>query len=164
MRMKQYVLRMTLAFLFTFVCCSTVIAGNSSQKPLETLSLSALQPLLATNKGKVVVINFFATWCPPCREEIPGLINIRQSFSRDKVLLIGASLDEDEDALYTYMEATKFPYPIMKAGFDLLGAAGVQGIPHLLIFDAKGEVAANQGGLVSEADLRAFLERVLEGK
>ena len=138
------------------------VGAEAERKPLETLNYNGFTLLLGANKGKVVAVNFFASWCPPCREEIPGLKRIRESFGADKLLLIGASLDEDDAALANYMDEVGFNYPVMKSGLDLARAAGVSGIPHLLIFDAEGEVAANQGGYVPEEDLRAFLQQLME--
>jgi thiol-disulfide isomerase/thioredoxin len=143
---------------------AVVIPGATNAAGLETLTYPGLQKILAENKGKVVVINFFASWCQPCLEKIPGLINIRKSFSKDKLLLIGASLDEDDKALDVFMEKTKFNYPVKKSGQDLAQAAGVRGIPHLLVFDPKGEVAANEGGFVPEEPLRKFLQETMESK
>lgn len=164
MSMKHATIRTALALALALVFCGASVGAEKTRQPLETLSFPALQTMLAANKGKVVVINFFATWCPPCREEIPGLIRIRKAFAEDKLLLIGASLDEDEDALHAYMDEVQFNYPIMKGGYDLAQAAGVSAIPHQLVFDAQGEVVANQPGYVSEEDLKAFLQPLLEKK
>lgn len=164
MAMKRRITRTVFALALALLCCGASLAAEKAKKPLETLSYQGLQTMLAANKGKVVVINFFATWCPPCREEIPGLMRIRKAFGEDKLLLIGASLDQDEKALYAYMDEMRFNYPVMKSGLDLARAAGVSAIPHLLIFDGAGEVAANQPGYVQEADLKAFLQPLLEKK
>lgn len=162
--MKRYILRAALALALVLAFYGAAVAAQASQQPLELLDYKGLQTMLAANKGKVVAVNFFASWCPPCREEVPGLMRIRKDFSEDTLLLIGASLDDSDAKLQEYMDKTKFNYPIMKAGLDLAGAAGVTGIPHILIFDAQGEVAANQGGLVPEEDLRAFFTKLMEKK
>ena len=156
-----------LVLLVLFLGISLAAASASAdtgKRPFEVLSYPDVQSLVAASKGKVVMINFFATWCPPCREEIPGLMRIRASYGEDKLVLIGASLDEDEDALRQYLTEMKLNYPVKKSGMDLAGAAGVSGIPHLLIFDGEGEVAANQPGYVPESDLRAFLQKIMEAK
>lgn len=161
--MKYTLRKFVVAFSLVLALCVSA-AGIAGADELETLTYPGLQKILAENKGKVVMVNFFASWCPPCREEIPGLINIRKNFDKDKLLLIGASVDEDAKALKTFMEKTKFTYPIKKAGQDLVQAAGVRGIPHLLVFDPKGEVAANEGGFVPEETLRKFLQEIMESK
>ena len=154
MKRRLLFLSLALGFLLT--------AGTAGAAGLETMTYPDLQKLVAESKGKVVVINFFASWCPPCREEVPGLINIRKSYGEDKLVLIGASVDEDEQALKKYMGEAEFNYPIMRSGADLTRAAGVRGIPHMLIFDAKGELAANEAGFVREDTLRRFLEKNME--
>ncbi|MDR3074232.1 MAG: TlpA family protein disulfide reductase [Deltaproteobacteria bacterium] len=151
--MKKMLIRLCMASACLLACYGAAFAAE-----VETLTYGGLQTLLAENKGKVVAVNFFASWCPPCRLEAPGLINIRKSYGADKLVLIGASLDEDDEALRKYMDEAKFNYPIKKSGEDLSRAAGVRGIPHMLIFDAGGELAANQSGYIPEQDLRAFLE------
>lgn len=159
--MKRITVTIALVFCLALASRSPAKAASSD---FETLTYQGVQMLLAQNKGKVVVINFFATWCPPCREEIPGLINIRRTIGEDGLVLIGASLDEDEKALSAFMEKMKFNYPVKKSGPDLARAAGVRGIPHMLIFDGRGEVAANESGFVPEEALRQFLRETMEAK
>jgi thiol-disulfide isomerase/thioredoxin len=152
---------------FLVLALFALLAGTPSAESgaeFETFGYGQMEALVKANKGKVVMINFFATWCPPCREEIPGLINIRKDIGEDKLVLIGASVDEDMAALSAYAEKTQFNYPIKKAGMDLVQAAGVSGIPHMLIFDGAGEVIGNAAGLVPEKDLREFLQKHMESR
>ncbi len=155
--MKQYLKRGSL-----IVALFVVLAGTAPAAGFELFGRSQLEEVLKANKGKVVMINFFATWCPPCREEIPSLIRIRKDIGDDKLVLIGASVDEDDSALRAYTAKTRFNYPVKKAGIDLVRAAGVSGIPHMLVFDGKGEVVGNASGLVPEKDLRDFLQSHME--
>lgn len=157
MCMKHRALRTILALGMVLA-----FAGAAKGAGYESFSYGDLQKLLAASKGKVVVINFFATWCPPCREEVPGLVNIRKHYGEDALVLIGASLDEGDAELRSFAAKEKINYPVKKAGMDLVSAAGVSGIPHMLIFDGKGEVAANEAGFVPEAALRAFLEKIMK--
>lgn len=124
----------------------------------EPFTFDQVEELVRQSRGKVVMINFFATWCPPCREEVPSLIRIRKDYGEDKLVLIGASVDEDDKELRKYVDKMKFNYPIRKAGQDLVQAAGVTGIPHMLVFDRKGEVVGNAAGLIPEKDLREFID------
>lgn len=139
-------------------------AAAKDSKTFETLSYDDVKTIVAESKGKVVMINFFATWCPPCREEIPGLMRIREHYGPDKLVLIGASLDEDEKALREYVAKMKINYPVKKAGLDLAQAASVRSIPHMLAFAPDGTVAGNQPGFLPEKVLREFIDKLLEAK
>ena len=158
--MKRHGMGITIVFALL-----VLLAGGSSSAgaaSFETLSLTNIEELVKVSKGKIVMVNFFATWCPPCREEIPSLIRIRKDFGEDRLVLIGASLDENAGALKAYAAKTEFNYPVKMAGKDLVQAAGITGIPHMLIFDGKGEVVVNAPGLVAEKDLRDFLQSHME--
>ena len=153
---------MGVAFVFALLVLFAGSPSSAGAASFETLTFAKLEELVKASKGKVVMVNFFATWCPPCREEIPSLIRIRKNFGEDRLVLIGASLDDNEAALKNYVAKTKFNYPVKKAGKDLVQAAGITGIPHMLVFDGKGEVVANAPGLVAEKDLRDFLLSLME--
>mgnify|MGYP001298537547 CR=1 FL=1 len=82
---------------------------------LPSLNLAGLTDLLAKNKGKVVMLNFFATWCPPCRVEIPELIKTSKAYADKGVVIISLSVDED-------------PAPLcQKNGHGLSGVSGRTG-------------------------------------
>lgn len=153
------------ARVITFLVCIAVLCMApvpSGAADFEPLTIDQVEELVKANRGKIVMINFWATWCPPCREEIPGLIKIRKSYGEDKLLLIGASVDEDDKALRQYVTSSKINYPVRKAARNLVQAAGVSGIPHMLVFDGRGEVIGNAAGLISEQDLRNFIDSHLE--
>lgn len=157
--MDKKILAVFAAALLVLALCAGAVAV---EKPLPIYSVTDVQKLVADNKGKVVVFNFFASWCPPCKEEIPGLIRIRKALSGDKLVLIGVSIDKSEKDLRDYMAKAKFNYPVVKSGPDLAPGAGVRGVPHLLIFNPKGDVVVNQSGYVAESDLRTYLESIME--
>lgn len=141
--------------LFVALTGAPVSAGAAE---FDSLTFADLEKLVRDNRGKVVMINFFATWCPPCREEVPSLIRIRKDYSEDSLVLIGASVDEDVAALEKYVASAKINYPVKRAANDLVQAVGVSGIPHMLVFDRTGEVVGNAAGLVPEEVLREFID------
>lgn len=123
-----------------------------------------LLDMVSMNKGKVVVINFFATWCPPCREEIPGLIALSKTYPTEKVTFIGISVDQDPKKLAPFMQSMEIKYPVFQAAEDIPQLFGVRTIPHNVVYDTEGKLVANQPGFVSEADLREFIDILLEQK
>ena len=90
-------------------------------------------------KGKVVLIDFWATWCPPCRETIPELNDWAKKF-KDDLVVIGVS-DEKEETLTKFMEKTTMDYSVSTdAEKTMSKAVGVEGIPHVLVITPDGVV------------------------
>ncbi|MDR2125036.1 MAG: redoxin family protein [Desulfovibrio sp.] len=159
MRICQYAC--TAALLLAFAV-HPAAAGPAGPEDVKRIDASGLVNLIAAEKGKVVVVNIFASWCPPCREEIPGLINLRKDFSSDKVAFIGVSVDKEPKALHTYMGEMHINYPVLLAAGDFLQRTGVTAVPQLLVYDHKGDLQIKHRGLVQEGVLRSALNRLLK--
>lgn len=114
-------------------------------------------------KGKVVVIDFWATWCPPCRAEIPGYIDLARKYGKDGVVIVGISLDQGGPGVVKEF-ATKMGinYPIVM-GDDRVVAAfgGVEGIPTTFLIDRTGQIRDRKVGAVETAEYEQRLRAVL---
>ena len=139
----------------------TGVAVAASSKTVSEIDAGDLLKRITAEQGKVVVVNVFASWCPPCREEIPGLINVRKAFPEKDLVIIGVSVDKEPKALNNYMSELKITYPVMLAKGDFVERVGVTAVPQLLIYNKKGELVVNHRGLVDEADLRKALTEIL---
>ncbi|MDR3175049.1 MAG: TlpA family protein disulfide reductase [Desulfovibrio sp.] len=139
----------------------SLAAAYARAAEVEKLDASGLIKFVVANRGKVVAVNIFASWCPPCRVEIPGLINIRNNFSRDDVVLLGVSVDKERKALDTYIEEMHINYPVALGVGDFTQRVGVNAVPHLLVYDREGELKVNHKGLVETDDLERILRDML---
>jgi peroxiredoxin len=97
---------------------------------------------LADFKGTVVFIDFWATWCPPCRISMPEVEKLHATYDGKPVQVLGLNLDEDADNVRRFVEKKKIAYPVLLAGqSDIGGAYGVSGIPHFVLIDQEGNLA-----------------------
>ncbi len=94
-------------------------------------------------RGKVVLINFWATWCPPCRKEMPSLERLYQKFSEQPFVVLAVNQWEDADHVFTYMgDLNVFPsFPILFDPDSTVSADyGVRGLPTSFIIDPEGKI------------------------
>lgn len=156
--------RSKIILLTAWLALSLITAGGAfaaSSGSVPEIDAGGLLKRIADESGKVVIVNVFASWCPPCREEIPGLIKIRRAFSEKDVVILGISVDREPKALANYMKELKITYPVMLAKGDFVERVGVTAVPQLLIYNKKGELVVNHRGLVDEADLSKAIKEIL---
>ncbi len=104
-------------------------------------------------KGKVVLLNFWATWCGPCKIEIPWFIEFEQTFKDKGFAVLGVSMDEEGwDIVKPYLERSKINYRVL-IGDDMTAQnyGGVDSLPTSFLLDKEGRIAATHIGLVSKS-------------
>lgn len=112
--------------------------------------------------GKIVVLNFWATWCPPCREEIPELIALADRY-KDRLVVIGVSMDDSDPAeVKQFAQAMKMTYPIVMASREMISEyGGVPALPTSFVINKEGRIVQKHVGLfpteVYEGEIRALL-------
>jgi cytochrome c biogenesis protein CcmG/thiol:disulfide interchange protein DsbE len=117
---------------------------------------------LASQRGQIVVLNFWASWCAPCRYEAPALQAIYDAYHDQGVTMIGVTyLDEDQDAL-AFMDEFGLTYP---SGEDvqlrITRDYGVRQVPETFVIDRDGQIAAYKFGPISDRELRQMLDQAL---
>jgi thiol-disulfide isomerase/thioredoxin len=116
-------------------------------------------------QGKVLVVNFWAPWCPPCRQEIPGFIHLQERLGKQGVQFIGIALDE-ADKVAAFVQESHINYPILlgssqAAALSYSAGNRLGGLPYTVLFDRQGNAVATLTGSVSEARLEALLTPLL---
>lgn len=100
---------------------------------------------LAQYKGRVVLINFWATWCPPCRKEFPSLGRVRKLFKPGEFEVIAVNVGEDPDSVFSFSGITDFPV-VFDRDSKTMGAWAVRGLPTTFLVDRKGRVTYRATG------------------
>jgi peroxiredoxin len=139
-------------------------AGPGAQAPafsepdIHGRSTIALKDLA----GKVVVLNFWATWCPPCKEEIPALKAL-QAAHKDKLVVVGVSVFSSETATDLFEAEYKITYPMIFGSYELMEKYGrVRTIPSTFLIDKNGVIAADVIGSRTQAEYEAMLKPLLQ--
>lgn len=123
--------------------------------------LAGKETSLAQWKGKVLVVNFWATWCAPCREEIPDLVRMQSEFAAQGVQFVGVAADQP-DKVARFVDDFHVNYPQLignYAALDLAKRAGdrEQALPYTIAFDRQGKIIYRKLGLVDISKLRGIL-------
>jgi len=115
--------------------------------------------------GKIVVIDFWATWCPPCRAEIPGYVALQEAFRDKGVVFVGISLDQGASAVSKverFVEEFKINYPVVMADAKVVEAfGGIESIPTTFVIDREGQIVRRKVGYKPESFFEDLLNELL---
>lgn len=133
---------------------------NVSNFSLRTLDKSEVWNF-EDQRGKVLVVNYWATWCPPCRVETPSLVNISNDYKSRGVELVGVTMDEDLSEVQPFIEDYKINYKILLPGNDPNIVSEGMALPTTFLYDKNGKLAKKYTGMVLESTLKSDIESLL---
>jgi thiol-disulfide isomerase/thioredoxin len=114
-------------------------------------TLDGQEVTLSHLKGKVILLDFWATWCGPCRESIPHLIQLYKTYQKDGLEVIGMNVEKGEmDAVRRFVKSMDIPYPITLSPDDVQRDYRVSGLPTTIFIDKQGRIREKMVGFTSE--------------
>lgn len=149
---------MRFLLLFAALCAAPALAAEPVNFSLPGLDGKPVS--LADYRGKWVVVNFWATWCPPCLEEIPDLVDLHEANS-ERLVVLGVNYEEvNEEYLREFVESHMISYPVMRMDpLPVTPLGPVLGLPTTYIISPEGERTARQEGPVTRAAIEKYIAR-----
>lgn len=119
---------------------------------------------LSELRGKVVLLNFWATWCVPCRVEVPWFVEFQKTYTAQGFSVLGVSLDEmGWEAVRPYVAAQRINYPVLLGNEPLAKLyGGLDALPTTLLLDKQGRVAALYRGPIKKKQVAAEIDQLLK--
>ncbi len=145
---KILVLSLCLGGFFLLPQCAKEKESSAGLAPDFTLkTMDGQEITLSQLKGKVVLLDFWATWCGPCRESIPHLIQLYRNYRENGLELIGMDVDKgDMETVRRFVKSMDIPYPIVSAPEDVVRSYRVTGIPATILIDKEGIIRERVAG------------------
>jgi thiol-disulfide isomerase/thioredoxin len=124
------------------------------------ISSGELAAMIRDSEARVVVVNFWSTWCGPCRKEIPGLIELRWEYPEDELVIIGVSLDYNTGTVTAFDEKLGINYPVYIGGRDVMEDYEISAIPKHMIYNENGLAEVHEGYMPTRV-LKKLIENML---
>ena len=119
----------------------TKLPGISPAVDFLLTDLDGNQHRLSDYRGQVVIINFWATWCPPCRDEMPSMQRAWEQLEKEDILMLGINVGEDEDIIFQFTASYPVEFPLlMDRDSKVINQWPVNGLPTTFVVDPKGEI------------------------
>jgi thiol-disulfide isomerase/thioredoxin len=138
-----------------FMCC----AALATAQPFEFKDMQGNPQRLSDYRGKWVLVNFWATWCPPCLEEVPDLVSLHEAHKNTDLVVIGVALDSTEKSVKAFVAKRNVTYPIVLGDYDLAEQVGqVEVLPTSYLYNPQGELVSYQEGLLSRDSVESYIK------
>lgn len=155
-------------FLCLFFTINFVYTKEDNlKKALDFTSLEVVtkkELKLSNYYGKVIILNFFASWCPPCKKEIPDFIKLYNKYHKQGLEIIGIALDEEKN-IKSFIKKMKINYPVIIGNNKITSDyQGISGIPTTFIIDKKGYIREKYVGFVSYEIFENIIKKISSEK
>lgn len=142
------------------------LPSKGSLAPDFTLpQLDGRELRLSSYRGKIVLLDFWATWCTPCREEIPSFVELKNKYGKDGLEIVGVSMDDGPEPVRTFYQQFHMNYPVVMGNANLGEQyGGVLGLPIAFLLDREGHIRAKHIGATKPETIEKEAVGLLESR
>ena len=160
--MFRKVLVLSILVMSLLFGCNARNETSASASDFKLQDLNGKIVKLSDFKGKAVLIDFWATWCPPCREAIPGIEKLHKNYGGKGLVVLSISLDEgDWDSVKSFATEHGITYLVLKGTEDVASQFQVRTIPMLVIINKEGKIVKRYLGMGDDNELEKDIKTVL---
>jgi len=158
--------RLYTLLLIVFILGTTPVNGKEQAPNFTLVDINGESFALSDHLGKVVLLDFFATWCGPCITQIEHLKGLYNEYSRDHLVILSISVDPNSDTvqiLERFTQQNEIAWTVARDTSNIADKYGVSPIPHLVLVDLQGYRIHDHIGLTGETTLRSEIDSLLFG-
>jgi len=146
--------RLSSLLLFAFL----LITFNVSANEFVFKDMQGKEQRLSDYKGKWVLLNFWATWCPPCLEEIPDLVEMHNARKTSDFVVIGVAMSSSRDSVVSFSKQLEISYPIVLGDDRIASQIGrIDALPTSYLYDPTGKLVSYQSGMVTREAIESYI-------
>ncbi|MDD5059150.1 MAG: TlpA disulfide reductase family protein [Sideroxydans sp.] len=134
-------------------------AAAASAQSFAFTDMQGKPQRLQDYRGKWVLVNFWATWCPPCLEEIPDLVSLHEAHKKTDLVVIGVALDSTDKSVKEFVAKHPVSYPLVIGDYDMAAQVGeVEVLPTSYLYNPQGELVSFQEGMLTRSSVEAYIK------
>lgn len=134
-------------------------AGSAAAQDFVFKDMQGQAQRLSDYRGKWVLVNFWATWCPPCLEEIPDLVALHEAHKKTDLVVIGVALDSSRESVVEFVAKKRISYPVVFGDYDMAAQVGeVEALPTSFLYDPTGKLLSYQEGMLTRESVESYIK------
>jgi thiol-disulfide isomerase/thioredoxin len=140
------------------LACLLLITFNVTANEFVFRDMQGKEQRLSEYRGKWVLLNFWATWCPPCLEEIPDLVEMHNARSTSDFAVIGVAMSSSRDSVISFGKQLEISYPIVLGDDKTAAQIGrINALPTSYLYDPSGKLVSYQTGMVTREAIESYI-------